>query len=223
MKNKGFTLIELMIVVAIIAIIAAIAIPSLLRSRMAANETACAASCKAYAEAQEIFHRTDWDKDGVLEYSQCMGGVSETSVFMPNLIDSVVAEDAIISCIDRAFANACGPVGTATPKSGYVFGVMYTHTVGATTGVNYCSGSAPGGAPSDQGATPGVTDMTLGYAFEGVPGDWGSTGQNNFCISNSGTIYQRDEGDNPAVFTTNFDISSGATAGTNAAKWIPSE
>ena len=68
MRNKGFTLIELMIVVAIIAIIAAIAIPSLLRSRMAANSTAAAAACKAFAEAEEIYHRTDYDKDGVLEY-----------------------------------------------------------------------------------------------------------------------------------------------------------
>ena len=40
--NKGFSLIELLIVVAIILLIAAIAVPSLLRARIAANETSAA-------------------------------------------------------------------------------------------------------------------------------------------------------------------------------------
>lgn len=55
MKNKGFTLIELMIVVAIIAIIAAIAIPNLLRSRLQSNEAAAIGNLKTLVSAQTAF------------------------------------------------------------------------------------------------------------------------------------------------------------------------
>jgi prepilin-type N-terminal cleavage/methylation domain-containing protein len=53
MKNEqGFSLVELLIVVAIIAIIAAIAIPSLLTSRMAANEAAAIQGCRTLGSAE---------------------------------------------------------------------------------------------------------------------------------------------------------------------------
>ena len=70
--RKGFTLIELMIVIAIIAIIAAIAIPSLLESRVTANENATSSSMKsAFFPAQTQFSAggyNDLDGDNVGEF-----------------------------------------------------------------------------------------------------------------------------------------------------------
>jgi prepilin-type N-terminal cleavage/methylation domain-containing protein len=71
-KVAGFTLIELMIVVAIIAIIASIAIPKLMAARISANEAAAIASLRSVSSAQSQIHSSaviDTDSDGNGEYA----------------------------------------------------------------------------------------------------------------------------------------------------------
>src|SRR3984885_6629270 len=91
-KQKGFSLIELLIVVAIILIIAAIAIPNLLRARMAANESSAVASIRTI-NTGEITYNSAYPTVGYPAAPSALGGVAP---FAPTsttacLIDSVLA------------------------------------------------------------------------------------------------------------------------------------
>jgi type IV pilus assembly protein PilA len=68
MRNRAFTLIELMIVIAIIAIIAAIATPNLVAARKNANETAAIGGLKTIMSCEAIFREGDKERDGNLDY-----------------------------------------------------------------------------------------------------------------------------------------------------------
>lgn len=66
-KNRGFSLLELLIVVAIILIIATIAIPSLLRSRQAAHEAAAVATLRTINTAEVTYLSTASGKFGKMQ------------------------------------------------------------------------------------------------------------------------------------------------------------
>ena len=203
MRNKGFTLIELMIVVAIIAIIAAIAIPSLLRSRMAANETAAAASCKAFAEAEEIYHRTDYNQDGVLEYATALKGTNSLLETTSGIGD--------LALIDKSFAFAEGEATGATagiPKAGYVFTVLTGQGSAAT-----------GGSRSYITTVTGANHMTLGYGMCAIPGAYDGTGRDAFIINNNGTIFQKDRTSTTLGHETVFNPDTTPVTGA----WTPCE
>jgi prepilin-type N-terminal cleavage/methylation domain-containing protein len=73
-RTKGFSLIELLIVVAIIMVIAAIAIPNLLRSKMSAHEAAAVSVLRNLHNAQGVY---------VLEYSESVGYASSLAKLGP--------------------------------------------------------------------------------------------------------------------------------------------
>jgi prepilin-type N-terminal cleavage/methylation domain-containing protein len=186
-RAGGYTLIELMIVLVIVAVLAAIAIPNYLRSKMAANEAAAIASCKAYASAQNIYRRTDYNQDGVLEYAQHLSG--------NNSLYESVAGAGDIALIDQQFAHAEGNPMVVTSKSGYVFKVL------TAQGPN-----APGGA---YGYLDGNGAMTLGFALSAIPDEYELVGRNSFMINTGGTVYQIDRGSAPsATHLANFDPDS---------------
>jgi type IV pilus assembly protein PilA len=109
-KQKGFSLIELLIVVAIILIIAAIAIPNLIRSKMAANEASAVASLRTI-NTGEVVYSTTYNIPNVF------------SLTLANLGDAAgtcatVAPIATNAClIDNNLATA----SIAPGKSGYLF------------------------------------------------------------------------------------------------------
>src|SRR4051794_15225718 len=131
-KQKGFSLIELLIVVAIILIIAAIAIPNLLRARIAANESSAVSSIRTITPA-EVTYSVGYPGVG---FSPSLGALGPGGVGSSCPATGPLSTAACL--IDSTLSNATTP---AQAKSGYYF--AYTPLASAGLNVSYVIGTSP--------------------------------------------------------------------------------
>jgi prepilin-type N-terminal cleavage/methylation domain-containing protein len=204
MQKRSFTLIELMIVVAIIAIIAAIAIPGLLRARISSNETSAIGSLRTTSTSQSQFQNAnvkDRDLDGVGEY----GFYTELSGVAPCPVGTSAGTPAKPAFVSTVFGATSSSGAGLANKSGYNFR-MWLPNGGSTAIAEDGAVVAPGSAPLTTAEIDEINAQETRWCTYAWPTSAGNSGNKAFFINQGGEV----------IATSNIPVGSSALFFTGA-------
>jgi len=154
-RKKGFSLIELLIVVAIILIIAAIAIPNLLRSRIAANQASAVGSLRTINTA-EITYASTYNSGYSPDLISLGPGATPPTASAAGLIDSVLA-----SGVKSGYSFPYTP-GAAVGGRIDTYELHANPTTPGTTGTNYYFTDHSGVIRQNTTGTATASDSPIG-------------------------------------------------------------
>ncbi len=190
-RERGFTLIEILVVISLLAMLLAVAVPCLLRSQMAARQASACGLLKSLVGNEAIWHAQDFDRNGVADYwvrdVQGMHSLVDAGGNAVALVSRSVAQ------ADRspAFAYPVSP-GTLVSSQGYFVQAMAKDQGGQP----YVDPLLP--PPTAAPAAVSCTNRGR-YGFTAFPETYGRDGVSVYVVSEDGVIWEKSDGDGARV------------------------
>ncbi|MEK7449951.1 MAG: DUF2950 family protein [Planctomycetota bacterium] len=201
------------VLIPITAIIAAIALPNLLSSRIATNETIAMSNLRVMVSCEAMWRQQDADMNGIKDYwtydvSSFYRMYRSDKTTLVHAIDISLAKADAAPAEDNIFGQGIlepFSMQTKMPKTGYLFRAMLTDENGALY---------------NQEDSHGVrATNTWKFAFVAYPAKFGKTGIMTFIVNEAGTVYAVDTGNDtnkvilqwPGSDPTTVEIRPGVT------------
>lgn len=218
----AFTLLEIMIVVGILAILLAITVPSFLRSRSVANETAAAAELRNLVTTEGTWRQSDADHNDIADYwtadlsgmYRCEARPAGSGSYTAMIDAAFAAADDNKESGGAAVGGAAVP-GTGIPtanllsyvrlasRSGYFYRAL-TNDLSSVPAAVYRTDPDGNGQPFTN---------TARFAFQARPDLYGTTGTNIFIVNEAGITYQKDFGNNLAANAADWPAANPTSVG----------